>query len=251
MSAVPRIALTLIQPWATLVTHFGKNIENRRWAPVPGDLVPGGRFWIHAGKKLDLEVYDWACAEVTGFRDAYPSPDDVPLGALLSHVRFDGVVEKSASPWFIGPFGWELADVEFLETPLPCNGAQKLWRLRSDLHADADRAPSADHFDSRATSPAYAPPSDLAPDPSAEALALEQAAHAETRDELERTRDALRAAVETVETFKHSPITASVGLNVSREDARELLELMQRNGEDEAAPRVVHRFIAALNDFTA
>lgn len=39
-------ALTLINPWAHLIVHHGKDVENRTWMP------PQGVDWlfIHAGK---------------------------------------------------------------------------------------------------------------------------------------------------------------------------------------------------------
>ena len=43
-------ALTLHQPWASLIAHGVKSIETRSWAP-PQSLV-GQRIAIHAGKNV-------------------------------------------------------------------------------------------------------------------------------------------------------------------------------------------------------
>jgi hypothetical protein len=48
MRELPTRALTLIQPWATLVMRCGKDVENRTWTPPESQLRPGDRFWIHA-----------------------------------------------------------------------------------------------------------------------------------------------------------------------------------------------------------
>lgn len=47
-------ALTIWQPWASLIVHGFKRIENRTWAP-PADLV-GTTIAIHAGKKVTLAL---------------------------------------------------------------------------------------------------------------------------------------------------------------------------------------------------
>ncbi|WP_331281766.1 ASCH domain-containing protein [Paenibacillus sp. FSL H7-0357] len=44
-------AVTIIQPWATLIELGEKRFENRRWVTKHrGELV------IHAGKKVDREI---------------------------------------------------------------------------------------------------------------------------------------------------------------------------------------------------
>lgn len=127
----PQLALTLIQPWATLIVHFGKDVENRRWFP-DARLRPGERFWIHAGKKVDASALEWAFDEVDGFAAKYPGMK-LPSGDLLGHVRYDGWTQASASPWFMGPIGWRLSGVVALEAPLPCVGKQGLWRVPSEV----------------------------------------------------------------------------------------------------------------------
>jgi len=125
MIPLPTLALTLRQPWATLVIHCEKDIENRGWAPVL--LQPGDRFWIHASKALDADDranVDDARHDIPLF-DEYP----MPLGELMGHVRFDGVVrerDRPTSKWFLGPVGWKLSDPVPLSKSVPVRGAQGL-----------------------------------------------------------------------------------------------------------------------------
>lgn len=35
--------------------------------------------------------------------------------------------------WWLGPCGWLLSDVRPMRTPIPAKGAQRLWRLSTDL----------------------------------------------------------------------------------------------------------------------
>jgi hypothetical protein len=51
----PRVALSLKQPWATLVVHGLKTIEIRRW-----QTERRGRIYIHAAKTADPRPEAWA-----------------------------------------------------------------------------------------------------------------------------------------------------------------------------------------------
>lgn len=96
-------ALSIRQPWAHHILHDGKDIENRGWP-----AKRRGWILIHAG--------------VTTAED----PDlirakGLPLGGIVGLVRITGCVTASVSPWFVGPFGFTLADP--LALPLiPCPG---------------------------------------------------------------------------------------------------------------------------------
>mgnify|MGYP000390794462 FL=1 len=132
MADLPSLALTLIQPWGTLIIAGHKPIENRTWAP-DSRLRPGDRLWIHGGKSWDEDAVDLARCILR------PAPDlsDAPRGFLLGHVRYEGVCHASPSPWFFGPVGWRLSDPVSLAVPVPCRGAQGLWRVPTDALARA------------------------------------------------------------------------------------------------------------------
>lgn len=136
----PRVALTLIQPWATLIVFFWKDIENRTWAPKPGMLKAGERFFVHAGKSVDRAAFEWALIHVPGFRVVHPTIETLPMGAILGDVRFDGAVTGSASKWWVGPIGWRLADPKPLPTRVPCSGALGLWRVPEGVMTQIARA---------------------------------------------------------------------------------------------------------------
>lgn len=58
--------LTLWQPWAAAITHGGKRIENRPWAPWRS--IIGREIAIHAAAKTDpaaeAEALEWIRAHV-------------------------------------------------------------------------------------------------------------------------------------------------------------------------------------------
>ncbi len=77
----PRVALSLKQPWATLVVHGLKTIEIRRWA-----TERHGRIYIHASKVPDsrLEAWKWLPDEL--------QPAAATLGGLVGSVEITGCI---------------------------------------------------------------------------------------------------------------------------------------------------------------
>lgn len=123
-------ALTLYQPWATLIIHGPKRIENRRWTP-PKDLI-GKRIAIHAGKTIDggaVIRHEDTLLKATG------GVFEIPTGVVLGTAIVYGYVTRSDDEWFSGPIGWQLAEVRALPEPIPCRGAQGLWDLPPDVEA--------------------------------------------------------------------------------------------------------------------
>lgn len=103
--------LSLRQPWAWAVIHGGKDIENRHWA-----THYRGPILIDAAHGMTHAEYDEASAFIAKASDATPPPfESLPRGGIIGAVRIVDCVEQSASPWFMGPHGFILADAQ----PLP------------------------------------------------------------------------------------------------------------------------------------
>lgn len=139
-------ALTLQQPWATCIAHHGKDIENRTW--LPHQRVIGQRIAIHAGKRYRRDIARSLEEGVAGCPLLGELLEDVPLGAVVAVARVRGYAligeglagwssglseddyrRALESPWWVGPVGWLLGDVEPLVEPVPARGRQGLWRL--------------------------------------------------------------------------------------------------------------------------
>lgn len=133
-------AITLHQPWAWCIARSGKRIENRSWAPWP-QLI-GQRIAIHAGKKWDEDGMDWLIGE--GVIHWPLADDEVAKIKLQSNIVctavIDSVVRESANPWFTGPVGWVLREVETLLVPIACRGAQGLWDVPPGVEAQITAA---------------------------------------------------------------------------------------------------------------
>jgi hypothetical protein len=131
---LPTVALTLIQPWGSLIMltdeQIRKDVENRDWKPSEKRLKPGDRLWIHAGAKLDkAALFEFAeeCSHLKGVA--------IPRRSMLGHVRFDGVVTESKSWWFNGPYGLLVSDPVPLRAPVECLGALGLWTVNESMMA--------------------------------------------------------------------------------------------------------------------
>ena len=125
-------ALSIRQPWAWLILNAGKDVENRNW---PTRLR--GRVLIHASKGMSVEEYDAAIAFVRA-RIAggveIPAWETLHRGGIVGEIRIADCVSRSASPWFVGRFGFVLRDPRPLPFR-PCRGALGFFDVpeRADL----------------------------------------------------------------------------------------------------------------------
>lgn len=104
-------ALSIRQPWAWLIVHGYKDIENRSW-----NTKFRGRVLIHAGKQpaVDLDDILEFCANL-----GIELPEFMYGGGIVGVATIVDVVAESNSPWFDhGSFGFVICDakpVEFVE----------------------------------------------------------------------------------------------------------------------------------------
>ena len=110
------LALSIRQPWASLILLAGKDIENRTWeARVRGPIL------IHAAKSMTIREY----AEAMTFARAVASweiadlddslhPENLPRGGIIGSVNLAACLHRSPSPWFQGPYGFALRDPKLL-----------------------------------------------------------------------------------------------------------------------------------------
>lgn len=139
-------ALTILQPWASLIAVGAKKLETRDWA-----TRYRGRLAIHAGKALTRDACDafWKQA----FRDAlwshYGEPGQLPVGQVIATVDLVDVVAivkpdrayyESADLWLPpasperdfgdfrrGRFAWVLANPQLVLPRVPITGKLGLW----------------------------------------------------------------------------------------------------------------------------
>jgi hypothetical protein len=124
--AEPTIALSIRQPWASLILKAGKDIENRSWS-----TTFRGRILIHAAKgmtrtehedAIDFAVHairaqprNAGASKIVTLRELGFAFDDLERGGIIGSVEIVDCVTESDSPWFMGKHGFVLRDPE----PLP------------------------------------------------------------------------------------------------------------------------------------
>jgi hypothetical protein len=128
---MPRLGLSIRQPWAWLIVNGFKDIENRDWH---GGCSFRGPFFIHTGKTMKRDEYEEARAfalPLMGDRAGeFPAFEALPLGGVVGIANMVDCVEAHASPWFMGQrCGLVLAEAR----PVPffaCGGQLGIFRVK-------------------------------------------------------------------------------------------------------------------------
>jgi hypothetical protein len=133
----PPRALTVRQPWATAITHEGKDVENRTWS-----TNIRGRLLIHAAASPDRA----AGTHPAPTSHQHHNPDgQPPRGVILGTVHLVSVHHAQdcqrgsalCSAWAMpGLFHWVLATPRPLQKPVPARGALGFWTPPPTVLAD-------------------------------------------------------------------------------------------------------------------
>lgn len=128
-------AITLHQPWATLVAIGAKEYETRSWS-----TNHRGPLAIHAAKTEDhLDLANENPYMREALREyGYRSIMQLPLGKVLAVVELGDCfpveemrvleeVEKAFGDFSAGRFAWELRVTWRYPSPIPARGRQGLW----------------------------------------------------------------------------------------------------------------------------
>ena len=137
---LPEKALTIHQPWAWAIFHAGQDVANRNWSTRFRGPVA-----IHSSAKFDY--VEWLMFKLFLRERSIPitppeahrksaSRAEYLTGAILGIVEIVDCVQKSASPWFMGEYGFVLANPIALPEPIPCKGARGFWDIPTMLEGE-------------------------------------------------------------------------------------------------------------------
>lgn len=127
-------AITIIQPWATLIALGEKQFETRSWA-----TKHRGELAIHAGKKIDREacqtepirstlarygltadnLITGAVVAIVTLKDCLQSVDTWTDGYVLENGSYVYPPEYEFGDFTPGRYGWLLSNVRWLPDPFP------------------------------------------------------------------------------------------------------------------------------------
>lgn len=134
LDTLPKVALSIMQPWSWLIVHGFKDVENRVWR-----TNYRGRVLIHAGQTLDVNAHQDLLAGrhpagniphiSEGVRQAYTQANaygEIGRGGIVGITEITDCVVGLDSPWFVGLYGFTLR--EALPLPfMPLRGQRKFF----------------------------------------------------------------------------------------------------------------------------
>lgn len=159
----PKYAISLLQPWATLVILGAKKFETRNWklngSKVPSDL------YIHSSFRVPHDFFEVMAREPFKQFDYFFIKDKAvvcPVGSIIGKVRvtrqdttvdwiFDHTMHglgKLNRKWEMehafgdyGPnrYAWKLEDPIRLPEPVRCKGSLGRWLIPEDVSREIDR----------------------------------------------------------------------------------------------------------------
>ena len=95
--------IVIRQPWAWLIVHGFKDIENRTWATrYRGTLLIQASAGLPTKRNLEE-------ARLFARKRGVELPEDFERGGIVGTVELEDCVTRSRSKWFEGPVGWVLS----------------------------------------------------------------------------------------------------------------------------------------------
>lgn len=140
---LPKLAVSVRQPWTFAIVHLGKDIENRNWShSYRGPIA------IHASRSVGTKAeYREAKEDVSGIL-SWSSDDrlqkwqnaldnDVLLirGGIIGTAEVVACTETSESDWFFGRYGFVLQNAQPVEF-IPVKGELGFFDWRKNLLPD-------------------------------------------------------------------------------------------------------------------
>lgn len=141
-------AITIKQPWATLIAIGEKKFETRSW-----QTKYRGTLAIHAGKSIDKEACEDSWIKGVLDKHGITSYKDLPTGVVLATVElvdcykveatlgYASVLSKGKTvnglevafgDYTVGRYAWGLDSLQVLATPVTAKGKLSLWEWQKE-----------------------------------------------------------------------------------------------------------------------
>lgn len=144
-------AITVIQPWATLLVTGKKHIETRTWK-----TSYRGEIYIHAGMRDPLfgisamSDEGWSRALISlGLAESFNRFEKFPTGVIIGKtnlvncLRIDELTQKlireqNPDEYLFGDFtpgryAWMMEDPVIFDMPIPASGKQRIWNWDGEM----------------------------------------------------------------------------------------------------------------------
>jgi hypothetical protein len=123
-------ALSINQPFAWLIAHGYKDIETRTW-----HTTFKGRIYIHASKRMDNVPMPYIRRIAPSAADALEAAWPPTRGCIVGEADIIACVTSYKSPWFVGPYGFVLANPTAYDKPIPYRGRLGFFEVPENLQA--------------------------------------------------------------------------------------------------------------------
>jgi hypothetical protein len=128
-------AITIWQPYASLIANGHKQYETRSWATAFRGVLA-----IHSAKKWDIalqqetETIAGRFPELNGY-----ATQELPRGCVIAAVELVAIyraedirdslseLERSVGNFATGRYAWEMKVIKLPDEPIPAKGQQGLW----------------------------------------------------------------------------------------------------------------------------
>ncbi|RWH49464.1 MAG: ASCH domain-containing protein [Mesorhizobium sp.] len=132
IESIPRVALSIKQPWAELIVSRRKTVEVRSWV-----TSYRGRFWVHVGKRPDegaMPLFDFSRPLFTG---GYIGIAELVSIEPLNRIRWSQLRPEHLVP---GPMkdglsAWHIAGASPLRQPVAGPGQMGLFDVPDEVLA--------------------------------------------------------------------------------------------------------------------
>jgi activating signal cointegrator 1 len=146
-------ALSILQPWASLIVHGFKRIETRSWMTLHrGFLAIHAAAWFRKAQRERYRQHPFRdCLAAAGIHRMADFPlssivgvvnviDCVPAGELLDEIDDR---ERHFGDFGPGMYAWLLADPRPLIEPIPCIGKPSFFGLPAEIATELVRGPAS------------------------------------------------------------------------------------------------------------
>ena len=126
-------ALTIKQPWASLITEGYKKYEFRSWK-----TNYRGKILIHAGLSLEKDVQERFKNYNLDYKLGYIIGEAEIVDCILVDEKFNEEL-RNIDPIVYGRsnhvenYAWKLENIKKYDNPIPCKGKLSLWDYDGEL----------------------------------------------------------------------------------------------------------------------
>ena len=127
-------ALTIKEPWATLIIEGYKKYEFRSWK-----TNYRGKILIHSGLLLEKDMVkrfeeyklNYKCGYIIGEAEIV---DCIKVDEEFNQelIRINPIVYGKSN--HVETYGWKLENVKKYDNPMPCKGKLGIWNYEGDLY---------------------------------------------------------------------------------------------------------------------